>query len=262
MPRPDLRGLGVLVTRPAHQAGALCELIEQAGGRAIRFPVLEIEASHDAATEACLDRLAEYDLLVFVSPNAVQHGMERVAVHGGLPTGLKLAVVGEGSARALEARTGRRADVCPAERYETEGLLALPGLQDMRGRRVLILRGQDGRGLLGETLRERGAVVDYAEVYRRRLPRADKGRLASLLAAGEVDWLTVTSSEGLRNLLLLAGSENARDLLKLPIVVVSERTAALATELGFVHPARIAMPISDQGILMAVAQESGEKNNE
>ncbi|MEA3242729.1 MAG: uroporphyrinogen-III synthase, partial [Pseudomonadota bacterium] len=42
-----LQGVGVLVTRPAHQADSLCELIRQQGGTAIRFPVLEIRPPAD-----------------------------------------------------------------------------------------------------------------------------------------------------------------------------------------------------------------------
>lgn len=258
MRRPELHGLGVLVTRPAHQADTLCRLIEAAGGRAIRFPVLAIASPHDpAAPLATVTRLAHYDLAIFVSPNAVEYGLDLIAAHGGLPPALRLAVVGAGSARALRARLGRGPDLQPTTRYDSEGLLALPELQRVVGRRVVIFRGDGGRELLGQALRARGATVDYAEVYRRERPNVDARALATELEAGTVDIVTVTSSEGLRNLLELAGAGNAVRLKQLPLVVMSERTAALAEELGFVQPAILAAPASDAGLVEAAARWAG-----
>ena len=256
----DLHGLGVLVTRPAHQAEALCRLIEQAGGRAIRFPVLAIAPPHDmTGSLATVARLAHYDLAIFVSPNAVEYGLDLIEAQGGLPAGLRLAVVGEGSARTLRARLGRGPELQPTERYDSEGLLALPELQQVTGWRVVIFRGDGGRELLGQALRERGATVDYTEVYRRERPAVDVAALAAQLDASAVDIVTVTSSEGLRNLLQLAGAANAARLQQLPLVVVSERTAALARELGFVQPALIAALASDAGLVEAVARWAGKR---
>jgi len=256
----DLRGVGVLVTRPAHQAEGLCRLIEAAGAQAIRFPVLAIAPPLDARPAlALVQRLAQYDLAIFVSPNAVELGLDLIEAHGGIPPGLRLAVVGEGSGRALRARLGRGPDLQPTERYDSEGLLALPVLQQVAGWRVVVFRGDGGRELLGQTLRERGAVVDYAEVYRRTQPAVDPALLATQLTQGLVDIVTVTSSEGLRNLLQLAGADNALRLRRLPLVVVSERTAALAQELGFSQPARVAALASDAGLVEAVARWAGEE---
>ena len=63
-----LRGRGILVTRPAGQAQRLAALVEAAGGRAILFPAIEIEP----LAQARLPSPADFDLVVFVSPTAVQ----------------------------------------------------------------------------------------------------------------------------------------------------------------------------------------------
>ncbi len=258
MRQPDLHGLGVLVTRPAHQAEPLCRLIEEAGGRAIRFPVLAIAPPHDMTVPlATVTRLAQYELAIFVSPNAVELGLDLIEARGGIPAGLRLAVVGEGSGRALRTRLGRGPDLQPATRYDSEGLLALPELQQVTGWHIVIFRGDGGRELLGQTLRERGATVDYVEVYRRERPAADPAVLTAQLDAGAVDIVTVTSSEGLRNLLDLAGAANAARLKQLPLVVVSERTAAVAGELGFSQPAHVAALASDAGLVEAVTRWAG-----
>lgn len=256
----DLHGIGVLVTRPAHQAERLCQLIGAAGGHAIRFPVLAIAPPLDAQpARALVRRLAQYDLALFVSPNAVELGLDLIESQGGLPPGLRLAVVGEGSARALRARLGRGPDMQPTERFDSEGLLALSALQQVAGWHIAIFRGDGGRELLGETLRQRGATVDYAEVYRRVRPAPDRAALSVQLHEGAVDVVTVTSSEGLRNLLELAGADNAVRLRRLPLVVVSERTAELARALGFLQPARIAAQASDEGLVEALAHWVGER---
>src|SRR5512139_759379 len=100
MPRGELNGLKVLVTRPEHQAGPLCELIRQAGGEAVQFPVLAVEpAEVNDALRSLLEHLDDYWLAIFISPNAVRFGITAAARHGGIPATLQHAAVGEGSRR-------------------------------------------------------------------------------------------------------------------------------------------------------------------
>jgi uroporphyrinogen-III synthase len=249
--RNRLDGIGVLVTRPAHQAGPLCDRIAAAGGHPVRFPLLTIhDLSDTPAVASRLAHLANYQLAIFISPNAVQLGLTAIARHGGLPAGLRLATVGRGSARALELTLGRRPDIVPRDRYDSEGLLALPAMQAVVGQRILILRGEGGRELLADTLRSRGAEVDYLELYRRACPPA---------SVAEQDWLaktdiiTITSSEALQNLVALTAEAERPQLLAKPLVVVSERTAALAQQLGFLHAPLVVPRAGDEALLQAVA---------
>jgi len=260
MRRPELDGVGVLVTRPAHQASGLCALIEQSGGRALRFPVMAIAPVADPrAALALVGRLAQYNLAIFISPNAVEFGFDLIEKTARMPAGLKLAAVGEGSARALFQRAGRAPDLQPQERFDSESLLALPELQQVSGWRIAIFRGEGGRELLAETLRARGAEVDYIEVYRRERPLVDRAALALQLRRGEVNVVTVTSSEGLRNLLELAGDENSAQLRRLPLVVVSERTAELARSFGFSQPVLVAAKAGDAALVEVVARWARER---
>ncbi len=246
----DLNGLRVLVTRPAHQAGHLSDLITAAGGQPIRFPALAIrDLSASPAVQAQLDRLNQYHLAIFISPNAVYFGLAAITRYGGLPSDIKLATVGKGSAVALEKALGREADIVPATTYDSEGLLALPALQQVDGQRILILRGEGGRELLAETLRRRGATVDYLEVYRRECPAPEKRNQGWL---EKTDIITITSSEALQNLVSLTAAAHRSQLLAKPLVVVSERTAALAQKLGFCHPALVAERAADEAIVQAL----------
>ena len=225
----DLKGLGILVTRPAHQAAGLCDLIEAQGGRAEKFPALEILPPRDPAS-ARTSLLEARGVLIFVSPNAVNFGL-RLLQGSSLPEQALLAAVGKGTALALR-EAGYPVDLIPAERFDSEGLLALPELQQLAGRQVVIVRGDGGRALLGDTLQQRGAELVYAEVYRRHCPRGDP---ADLLYRWDqiVDLVTVTSNEVLRNLINLLGEVGWRQLKRTPLLVISQRMQIEAENLGF-----------------------------
>jgi uroporphyrinogen-III synthase len=237
-----------LVTRPAHQAGALARQIEAAGGRPVLWPALEIQPPRsEAELEHLPRRLAQAHIAVFVSPNAVEQAVAHLAP-AAWPATVALAVVGAGTARALRERFGRGPDLCPAERYDSEGLLALRALQQVAGKRVVIVRGEGGRELLADTLRARGAAVEYAEVYRRACPSTSPADARAALAGGEVDIVTVTSAEALHHLLHLAG-DLAERLRVLPLVVVSERMRQEALELGFLRPALVARSAGNEALI-------------
>ena len=222
-----------MVTRPREQAARLAALLEAAGARALVYPAIEIaDPAEPAKAAGLIGRLAEFDLAVFVSPTAVERALRRVRAW---PTALRTAAVGQGSARALE-RGGVSQVLAPVEGADSEALLALPGLARMEGKRVVVFRGEGGRELLGETLRRRGAQVEYAEVYRRVRPRLDVAPLLEAWRGRGVHAVTISSSAGLRNFLELleaAGGAAAAALLRgTPLFAGHERVAAEARKLG------------------------------
>jgi uroporphyrinogen-III synthase len=202
-----LAGRVILVTRPREQAAGLARAIEGAGGRAKIFPAIEIR---DLPPPPALARLADYDLAIFVSPTAVTKAMPRL---GPLPPP-RAAAVGEGTRRELE-RYGVRDVVTPSAGADSEALLGELG--DVEGKRILIVRGQGGRALLGDTLRGRGATVEYAECYRRVRPQATW--------RGRADAITVSSAEGLANLFEMLDAALLRET---PLFVPHERIAEAA----------------------------------
>jgi uroporphyrinogen-III synthase len=249
---PDLGGIGVLVTRPAHQAEHLCALVERAGGRALRFPVLEIlDPVDNSLLLDLIDRLETFDLAIFISANAVNKAMNLVLARRPWPSSVRIAAIGKRSAKELES-CGHPADIYPQRKFDSEALLAMDALQDLTGSRVVIFRGDGGREYLGDTLTARGAQVEYAEAYRRGRPKGDTGRLMRYWARGEVQVITVSSNEGLRNLFDMVGKLGQQWLRKTPLVVPGERGAALARELGFREPAVIADNATDEAMLDAL----------
>jgi len=224
----DLKGKGVLVTRAVHQAEGLIGLVEASGGRAIAYPCLEIASARDS--DSARERLGQAcDLAIFISPNAVRHAA--ALLDGERLQARHIAAVGEATARALRD-AGMPADRVPEQRYDSEGLLALPELQQMQGQTVVIVRGDGGRPLLGDSLRARGAKVGYAEVYRRLRPATDPAPLLGRWAE-EVDIVTATSAEVLDNLVAMLGEAGWPRLRSTPLVVISERMAERARGLGF-----------------------------
>jgi uroporphyrinogen-III synthase len=244
-----LKGVTVVVTRPAHQANVLCELINGEGGKTIRFPVLEITApSQPLALNQVQAKLSDANVVIFISPNAVEYGLKIIRDAGGFPETVQVAAVGQGTAKTL-SQSGRPADIFPTQQYNSEALLAMSELQSVSGQRIIICRGEGGRELLAETLRSRGANVDYVECYQRIQPDSDTKELRSALSAKTVDAVVVTSNQGLQNLHDMLDSADLALLKNIQLFVVSDRGQRLAVELGFSTPAIIVDKASDQGIL-------------
>lgn len=253
-----LHGLVVLVTRPSGQAEPLCRQIEQRGGVAERFPVIEIQPLAAAATAGggptCL---ASFDLAIFVSVNAVRYGLAAFRAGGDWPQSLAVAAVGKATAAAL-AEHGQAVDVLPVERFDSEGLLAAPALRRVRGRRIVIIRGAGGRELLADTLRARGAEVEYLEVYRRALPKVDPDTLLRRWDDGKIDLVCITSGEALDNLMAILGETGRSLLLHTPLVVLSRRIADAASAYGIAQ-ILLATEASDAGLVRAMERWARER---
>lgn len=248
----QLRGLGVLVTRPADQAEGLCKLIEQRGGTAMRFPALEIADPLDPqALLRAGQRLDEFDYAVFVSANAVNRAVERILALRDWPARLAIVVIGKRSAAELQ-RFGLRADVCPERKFNSEALLELPEMQQVRGKRFVIFRGNGGREFLADALRERGAQVEYVEAYRRVQPSSDVSHLLQAWGAGHIDIVLINSAQSLENLSEMIGERGKRLLTSTQLLVVSDRIVPLVRKLGFQHQPVVADNATDEAVLDAL----------
>ncbi|MBS4098653.1 MAG: uroporphyrinogen-III synthase [Sulfuricella sp.] len=228
-----LQGIGVVVTRPERQADNLVRLIEAAGGEAIRFPALEIAGLADPTPlYAIIERLDEFDLTVFISPNAVEYGMAAIRSRRSIPLRWKVAAVGQSSAAEL-VKNGVAEVLAPRDGNDSEALLALPELQAVAGWRVVIFRGQGGRETLAEELCRRGAQVEYAECYYRRKPHCASAALLARWRNGEIAAATATSGETARNLRDLIGAEDWPLARVTPLFVPHPRIAEVAAAAGW-----------------------------
>jgi uroporphyrinogen-III synthase len=226
-----LSGRRIVVTRPKGQAESLLALIRQAGGEPLQIPALEIHDLTDLAPfYSVINRLDSFDSAIFVSRNAVR---KVFALIGGRPwpAHLQLATVGTGSREELAAR-GFSGVIAPEGQSDSEALLAMREFSAVAGRRIAIFRGEGGRGLLGDTLAARGALVEYAACYRRALPAAGAALLASAWEGGKIDAVTVSSGEGLANLLAMLGAGALERLAGTALFVPHPRIADEAARQG------------------------------
>ena len=255
----------VVITRPAAQAGPLAAKVAALGLPVQLLPLLEIHAldgeQERAQLQAVLARLQQFDLVVFVSPNAIDCVFAHLPAW---PAGVPLAVVGEGSKMALAAHgvTDANASITSpldTARSDSEHLLLALDLPALRGKRALIVRGDGGRDFLAESLRAAGASVEFVTAYRRCVPALTPALRATLknLLQHNNDWI-ITSSEALRGLLALlaalddSGSENGVvvKMQQQHLIVPHARIAQTATALGF---ARVTLTGSgDAGVLAAL----------
>jgi uroporphyrinogen-III synthase len=229
-PRGPLAGVGVIVTRPARQAAGFARQLATLDASPIVIPAIAILPPANRATlDRALAALNGYDIAIFVSANAVEYGVPAPELWP--PTLLTLAP-GPGTAAALVA-TGITEVRIPDSTFDTEGLLALPELRDVDGQRVVIFRGEGGRGELADTLRHRGATVTYVDCYRRAAPTTGGTGLSEVLRDGRAHALTLTSSEGLDNLCAMLDAADLARLVELPTFVPHSRIAEHARKSGF-----------------------------
>ncbi|MCH7370922.1 uroporphyrinogen-III synthase [Aeromonas sp. MR16] len=235
-----------LVVRPAQQAEELVQLLRQCGHHPLCCPLLETRPGDE------LSRLPELlsaaDIVVAVSAHAVKFAHHFLLQTGQTWTHIDYFAVGQASADAF-AEVGIRAQ--SPEDPRSEGLLLLPTLQEMAGKRVLILRGNGGRDLIARTLASRGALVHYCATYERHYPALDGDALTRHWQGAGLDSLLITSGELLQRLLELVPSQQQPWLYDRLLVVPSPRVAELAEAAGFTRIV-IAQGASNQALVAAL----------
>lgn len=242
-----LRNVTVVITRPAGTAGPLSRRVRKLGGIPVSVPGLSLRAIEDAsAVDAALRSALGGDLLIFTSPAAVRFAADVLP----LATRATVIAVGRGTARAL--RTANLTDVrFPETSQDSEGVLGLPELAGVEGKRVALIGAPGGRGLLREQLAARGALLDEVHVYHRVAPRIDRRHIDPLLKLSRRSAVLLSSAEALDHLHRALIAPAWRRLVQAVAVVSSERLRDIALQTGFerVVVARSALP----GDLLAAA---------
>jgi len=256
-----LSGVRVLVTRPKHQAENLSRLIEEQGGIAVRFPTLDIVPRDDDEIKLSLAHLDKFQWVVFISVNAVNFALKANSGKIGRTKSVRFAAVGQATAQAMKM-AGLPVDLMPENGFNSEALLAMPQLQQVKGQSFLIVRGEGGREQLATMLRSRGAEVNYLEVYKRIIPRIDSSPVMELLKQHRLDVITVTSVEALQNLSLMLGEKNNNKQLSLiPLVVVSDRIRYIAADMGFNRITVTDSPIDTAILETVITCVTGEESD-
>lgn len=230
----SLAGKKIVVTRPQHQAAEICQLIEDQAGITINFPLIDIQAKCLSGKEqAILLNLAHYDFIFFISANAVNFALKLIDGKIGQLQNVRIVAVGKATMQAL-AKAGFNKVLSPKQSFNSEAVLALIECQLMFESRCLIVRGDGGRELLADTLRARGATVDYIEVYEKIVPQQNCEQVKAYLWSKDVAAILIYSAVALDNLMLLLADDKLKEsLLSTPLVVISSRVSLAAKKIGF-----------------------------
>lgn len=230
----------LIVTRPRAQAAAWVRELQALGQQVSALPLIEIAPLDDPAPlHRAWRQLDAYALVVFVSANAVQHFFAAAPAGHRWPAAVLAGSTGPGTSAALRAAGVPAAALvepaADAPAFDSEALWAQLHGRDWAGRRVLVVRGEDGRDWLAETLRSRGATTDFVAAYRRRPPlggTAEAALLRSALAAPAAHLWLFSSSEAVANLRTLAP---AADWSRSAALASHPRIAQAARAAGFGH---------------------------
>lgn len=232
-----MTGWRLLLTRPADESAALAAQLGAAGIYTSSLPLLEIKPLPvSAPMRTTLHELASFAAVIAVSKPAARLGLALIAEMWPQPPAQAWFSVGDSTGQVLEHSLGQHGlrVRSPAASGDSESLLALPALREAAmqpGARILILRGEGGRGTLGEGLQALGASVTYLELYSRHAPQYPQGALLERVAAERLNALMVSSGQGFQHLLQQLGGAWSQ-LANMPLFVPSSRVAALARAAG------------------------------
>ena len=225
-----MTGWRVLLTRPAEESAALATVLSDVGIYSSSLPLLDIEPLPITPDQQALLRdLGRYCAVIVVSKPAARLALQQLDRQW---SEMPWFSVGAATAQVL-ADQGYTVHY-PHTGDDSEALLELPALREAIARpdaRVLILRGEGGRELLAERLRERGASVDYLELYRRFLPTYDAGELMQRIQLERLNGVVVSSGQGFLHLQALAGADWP-EVAQLPLFVPSPRVQEMARAAG------------------------------
>jgi len=244
-----------MVTRPKEQAQTLIGEIERRGGQVVFAPMIAIEPKVSPEARALIEAIDTYDAVIFISKNAADHGLRLIREARKALSKQAIYAVGVGTAGRLR-ELGVKEVHTPKNEFSSEGLLKVPGLSahEIAGKRVLIMRGAGGRELLAQALQQRGAHVDYCEVYERTVPSI---RLTDVLRKSNVtapDIAIITSPEALTNLADKIDQEGLDVMYDVPLMVAGGRTAQEVERLGFtLEPVMVDNP-GDRSIVEALVR--------
>ncbi len=229
-----LFGKRIGITRPMGQVRPVVERALELGAEPVLMPTIEILPPDDwSPVDAVLQRLAEFDWLVFTSANGVDGLFGRLWETGGDMRRVgqaRIACIGPETARAVE-RWHLRAELVPTS-FRAEHL-AEALLPHVSGKQVLWARSNRAREVLSTTLKQAGAVLEQVIVYRNVDVEALPQDVRQRIADGKLDWIALSSPSIARNVARLLGEPERQQLEKpLRLASISPVTTAAAREAG------------------------------
>jgi uroporphyrinogen III methyltransferase/synthase len=229
-----LFGKKILVTRSKEQAPEFIEMLASYGAEALSFPTLQIiPRSSWAELDAALEKIENYDWIIFTSVNGVRFFKKRLSALKKdlrLLKGISICAIGPRTAEAVEA-WGLQVDLVPSE-FQAEGVLEALDKKGIKGKRFLIARAKEAREILPDEIKKKGGEVDVVPVYEAVRPEHNPQELEALFGSRGVDMITFASSSTLRNFVAILGEKGSASLRHTAIACIGPITAKTAEALG------------------------------
>ncbi len=242
-----LKGKRILITRASSQSAEFEDCLKARGAEVISCPTIQIRPpSRWVQVDGAIEKLTEYDWIIFTSANGVQFFLQRMGIKTGdarLPSGLRVCAIGPATARGLTERN-IKVDYMP-EKFVAESILEGFKKRNIGGRRFLLARAKEARDVLPKGLEQMGGAVDVVEVYRTVKPKGARGLIEQQLSRG-IDVIAFTSSSTVNHFVEFFEGEDMKDLLKdVKIACIGPITAETAVRRGFtvrIQPTEYTIP--------------------
>lgn len=239
----------VLLTRQHRYLGNTAAILQRLDFQPTHIPTLQIQPNNTPELLSTLKALQSYTDVLFVSRNAVDIGMPMIQEQGGLPDNIQVLAVGAETAKQLY-NFGIDA-LFPSTGSGAEALLEVAQLADLGGRKILIVRGEQGLDWSAQEMRKRGAEVQQAVCYRQSSPEQSRAQLTEALQSNDrLEGVFAHSTQSLQNLIDISGDHQGR-LLLATLVAGSQRIANKAKDLGWIGDVLVAQSPSNKHMMIA-----------
>ena len=225
-----MKPLRILNTRPEEQAEALDRVIYDMGAIPVLLPALVIKANNEDWLASVLP-LETATQAIFTSSNAVKYCFDVLKKHRiNWPASIQVTAIGQATAALL--KTYKLCVHHVPDIADSEHLVALDIFQAIRHQTILLIKGDNGRALISETLISRGANLKLVNVYRAEKPKIKEDYINSLWKNDAIDIIVFTSLQAMQNIISFFTGESLAWFCSKPCIVISERLKKEALLLG------------------------------
>ena len=252
MPNDELADLCIWMTRPEGQQHSLQTLIQSYGGSVHHQALIQIESLAETSEGYLkLNHSDNYDLIIFISQNAVRAALQNRDFTCASRT--KIGAIGAATAKCIKGY-GLRVDLVPEKDFDSESFLNLLSEDDVQGKKILIVRGIGGRDYLFTKLSQRGAQVEYAEIYKRVNADVNLSSIFNDNRVIPIKLIVITSKHALFNLVAMAKAQSFDEIFDTKLLLIHPRLQKHCAELGFSQTPLIAEQASDDAIVEQIRQ--------
>ena len=240
----------VLLTRQRRHRGNMEELLVQLGCEVEHIETLQIDPLLSEEAMASINNINTFTDVLFVSRNAVEFGMALLEDAGlSIPESVNVLSVGSETAKQLKVY-GLNA-LFPSRGAGADALLGVSIMKDLKGRRILVMRGSHGLDWPSEEMRSRGAQVEHADVYQQRIPANGASMFSKLFKChSRIDAVFLHSAESARNFMEFVKAD-LRRFVGARLIVGSERIGEVARDAGWLEQIVLAESPSNKHMMMA-----------